>query len=73
MCGLACRISVDSSGGLGSTRTCRVRREEGQTFVEYAMTLALVVVALAAAITFLRDKLDAFYTQIANDFAAATS
>ena len=59
--------------GLERTSPTRLRREEGQTFVEYAMILALVGVMLVAALTFLRNKIDAFYTQIGNDFAAATS
>jgi Flp pilus assembly pilin Flp len=39
-------------------------REEGQTFVEYAMVLALIAVTMATALTFLHDKIDAFYTYI---------
>jgi Flp pilus assembly pilin Flp len=41
-------------------------REEGQTFVEYAMILALIGVALVAALTFLHDQIATAYTNIAN-------
>jgi Flp pilus assembly pilin Flp len=54
-----------------STRSSRLRREEGQTFVEYALVLALVAATMAAALTFFHDKVDGMYTQIGGDFAAA--
>jgi pilus assembly protein Flp/PilA len=43
------------------------RREEGQTFVEYALILALISVALAASLTVLKGKIDAIFTKIGND------
>jgi len=43
-----------------------LRRDEGQTFVEYAMILALIAVAMVAALTFLHDQIDAKYSFIAN-------
>jgi len=43
-----------------------LKRQEGQTFVEYAMILALIGVALVAALTFLRGKIAGAYTDIAN-------
>lgn len=59
--------------GLERASTGRLGREEGQTFVEYAMILALIGVTLVAALTFLRDKIAGFYTQIGNDFTTAVS
>jgi Flp pilus assembly pilin Flp len=41
-------------------------REEGQTFVEYAMILALIAVVLVGALTFLHDQIAHAYTDIAN-------
>jgi len=41
-------------------------REEGQTFVEYAMILALIGVLMVGALTFLHDKIAGAYTSIAN-------
>jgi Flp pilus assembly pilin Flp len=43
----------------------RLRREEGQSFVEYAMVLLLITVALAAA-----SFITPFRTAIANAFEA---
>ena len=43
-----------------------LRREEGQTFVEYAMILALIGVALTGALIFLHDKIASAYTAVAN-------
>jgi Flp pilus assembly pilin Flp len=57
--------------GIVSARALSMRREEGQTFVEYAMILALVVVTMAAALAFMRSQIDGLYTQISDDFNAA--
>jgi Flp pilus assembly pilin Flp len=65
------RIQSLLLAGIVSARALSVRREEGQTFVEYAMILALVVVTMAAALAFMRDQIDNLYTQISNDFNAA--
>jgi Flp pilus assembly pilin Flp len=46
--------------------TPTVKREEGQTFVEYAMILALVAVLLVVALTFLHDQIANAYTHIGN-------
>jgi Flp pilus assembly pilin Flp len=48
-----------------------LKREEGQTFVEYALILGTVVVVMVGALSFLHDKVAGFYTQIATDFGAA--
>jgi len=43
-----------------------LRREEGQTFVEYAMILALIGVALVGALTFLHNQIAAVYSTVAS-------
>jgi len=50
---------------LGGLSTPTLKREEGQTFVEYAMILALIAVLLVGALTFLRGKIDSAYSSIA--------
>lgn len=57
--------------GLTGSWLATLRREEGQTFVEYVIILSVVVVTMAGALTFLRDQIGALYTQINNDFSAA--
>jgi len=52
-------------------RAPRVTREEGQTFIEYALILGLISVATIGALTFLHDKIGGFYTEISDEFAAA--
>ena len=56
---------------LMSLREPRLTREEGQTFVEYALILSLISVACIGALTFLHDKIAGFYTEISNEFGAA--
>jgi Flp pilus assembly pilin Flp len=51
---------------LAGLATPRLEREEGQTFVEYAMILAIVAIFIVTALTFLRGKLDGAYSSIAN-------
>jgi Flp pilus assembly pilin Flp len=48
-----------------------VKHEEGQTFVEYAVLLGVLVVTMAAALTFVHDQIASLYTQISDDFNAA--
>jgi Flp pilus assembly pilin Flp len=43
-----------------------VRREEGQTFVEYALILAFIAILMILALTFLRDKIASVYSHVAN-------
>jgi Flp pilus assembly pilin Flp len=59
--------------GFEPARAFSIRREEGQTFVEYAMILALVVITMTAALTFMRNQIDSFYSQISVDFNTALS
>ena len=44
-----------------------IKREEGQTFVEYALILALISVALTAALLTLQGKIQGIFTAISND------
>ena len=53
-------------GGIAGLSAAQIRREEGQTFVEYAMILALIAVVVVGALTFLRGQLDSAYTTIAD-------
>lgn len=70
---LGYKIRMLLSAGLARSRALRLGREEGQTFVEYAMILALVVVTMAAALTFMHDQIQAFYTQVSTTFHDALS
>jgi pilus assembly protein Flp/PilA len=44
----------------------RLRRQEGQALVEYALIISLVAVFLVGALTFMRDKIDGIFTSIGN-------
>jgi Flp pilus assembly pilin Flp len=59
-------VSVRFALALAGLSTPALKREEGQTFVEYAMILALIGVALVGALTFLHGQIAAAYTNIAN-------
>jgi Flp pilus assembly pilin Flp len=43
-----------------------LKREEGQTFVEYALILATIGIAVTVALTFLRDKIINIFSTIGN-------
>jgi Flp pilus assembly pilin Flp len=73
MSGLRDRIERLCVYGSAVVSFSSVRREEGQTFVEYAVLLGVVVVTMAAALTFLHDQIGAFYTRITDDLNAALS
>ena len=45
----------------------RFKREEGQTFVEYALILALISVALTAALLTLQGKIQGIFDAISAD------
>ena len=53
--------------GEGIPSLKRFKREEGQTFVEYALILALISVALTAALLTLQGKIQGIFTDISND------
>ena len=57
---------VSTVGGRIGLALAGLKKDEGQTFVEYAMILALIGVALVGALTFLHDQIAAAYTTIAN-------
>jgi Flp pilus assembly pilin Flp len=42
-------------------------REDGQTFVEYALILAVIGAGIVVALTFLQGKISALYGQIIAD------
>jgi pilus assembly protein Flp/PilA len=44
----------------------RLRRQEGQALVEYALIISLVAVFLVGALTFMRGKIDGIFTSIGN-------
>ena len=43
-----------------------LRREEGQTLVEYALIIAVLSIGLIVALTVLRDKIDGVFREIAS-------
>jgi Flp pilus assembly pilin Flp len=47
----------------------RLRRQEGQALVEYALIISLVAVFLVGALTFMRDKVDGIFTTIGNNLS----
>jgi Flp pilus assembly pilin Flp len=53
-----------------ATTACGADREEGQSFVEYAMVLALVAVAVAGAVAFAGTSFDATYSWLGNQVGA---
>jgi pilus assembly protein Flp/PilA len=55
---LAVAVQTRTAGGL--------RREEGQTLVEYALIIALVSVALVASLQALRSGIAGVFTKIVN-------
>jgi pilus assembly protein Flp/PilA len=44
----------------------RLRRQEGQALVEYALIISLVAVFLVGALTFMRGRIDNIFTSIGN-------
>jgi Flp pilus assembly pilin Flp len=44
-----------------------LRRDEGQTLVEYALILVTISIGVLAAMTFLRDQINLLFTAIGND------
>ena len=44
-----------------------LRRDEGQTLVEYALILVTISIGVLAAMTFLRNQINALFTTIGND------
>jgi Flp pilus assembly pilin Flp len=46
----------------------RIRRDQGQTLVEYALLLMLIAAALIGALTQLDQALTDFFQQVLDDF-----
>ncbi len=65
----AIAVNVGLALGALSTKRLTLKREEGQTFVEYALILALISVALAASLTVLKDKISAIFDRIGSDLS----
>jgi Flp pilus assembly pilin Flp len=59
-------ISERLALALAGLSTPSMRREEGQTFVEYALILAFIAILMILALTFLRDKIASVYSHVAN-------
>ena len=47
--------------------TPSLKREEGQTFVEYALILALIAILVGVGLTFLKDKIVSIFSYIGNN------
>ncbi len=60
-------IAVNVALAFGALSAPSFKREEGQTFVEYALILALISVALAASLTVLKDKIATIFATIGSD------
>ena len=45
----------------------RLRRQEGQALVEYALIISLVAVFLVGALTFMRGRVAGIFTAIGNN------
>ena len=51
---------------LTSLAPTSLRREEGQTLVEYALIIVTISIGVTVAMTFLRDQIAAVFTTIGN-------
>jgi len=51
---------------LGGLSVPSIKREEGQTLVEYALILFLIAVAAIVALTFLSGKVTGIFSSIGN-------
>ena len=61
---LLCTIGLQIAG---LNRGLSVKREEGQTLVEYALIIVTISIGVTTAMFFLRDKIDGIFSTIAND------
>jgi Flp pilus assembly pilin Flp len=43
-----------------------LKREEGQTFVEYALILALIAILVGVGLTYLKDRIVSVFSYIGN-------
>jgi Flp pilus assembly pilin Flp len=51
-----------------SERQSKFLNELGQTFVEYALIISLVVVTVIVALTFLQGKISSLFSFVGNHF-----
>ena len=56
------RLALALSGDIPRS----LKREEGQTFVEYALILALIAILVGVGLTFLRQKIVSIFSYIGN-------
>ena len=59
---IALRVAMAMNGLVRES----VRREEGQTLVEYALIIVTISIGVTVAMTFLRDQLSSLFSQIGN-------
>jgi Flp pilus assembly pilin Flp len=45
----------------------RLRREDGQTLVEYALIIATIAIAVTAAMVFLSDQISTLFSNVGSD------
>ena len=63
--GVRLGLAITALSGVNLQRV--FKRQEGQTFVEYALILALISVLLAASLTVLKDKIATIFSKIGDD------
>ncbi len=63
------KTAVRSRIGLlpGALSVSGLEREEGQTFVEYALILAFIGVVVIGALTFLQGDISALFSKVGSD------
>jgi Flp pilus assembly pilin Flp len=59
---IALRVAMAMSGLVRDS----VRREEGQTLVEYALIIVTISIGVTVAMVFLRDQIRSVFSQIGN-------
>lgn len=50
-----------------------MKRKQGQTLVEYALILGVIVLMVIAAMVLMRNQINAFFTNLANILAGYAS
>ncbi|MFL5963918.1 MAG: Flp family type IVb pilin [Gaiellaceae bacterium] len=51
----------------GLNRGLSLKKEEGQTLVEYALIIVTISIGVTVAMVFLKDKISAVFSTIGND------
>jgi Flp pilus assembly pilin Flp len=57
-------IGVRLALALGGLSVTNLKRDEGQTFVEYALILAFIAILVIGALTFLQGKISGIFSTI---------